>query len=387
VTEARVRLHVNTSGVGQYEYLHEVDFHHAGETLTLLTPTESAVSPAWVEGELWGPGATVAVSVDGVAGSSTRVGALRWYADDAPAGPAGVHLKAEGPTAIEAKAVQGGSALQTRSQSITWTRTDLAGKQATTSVVKLRAGSALLLTASGAAGAALEIDANGDGANEFTGEAGQAFACAYEAAGTFVAKARVAGVEVGSLTVQAVGVTVTPFKGLVNLECRKVVPVVPAGAAGSLTVEALEPAKAQVVKTEAAAATASAPAGLRVYWKPLQQTTTTLALRLGGSLGPVLGTAGTQVGTLGFITTAKLPVLKSFANKDALVAGAMRMTPLISGISVRLFLFTGGAVFEDGSIATWVPSSAFDAGGQSNYYIMTSNASKVGCHATDVVEE
>jgi len=52
-----------------------------------------------------------------------------------------------------------------------------------------------------------------------------------------------------------------------------------------------------------------------------------------------------------------------------------------------LYIFTGGAVFEDGTTEQWVNTSDFNTQGHYNYYINNSRETKVGCHATDVVED
>ncbi len=381
VTEARIRLHVNTDKVGQYWYIHEVDLHHAAETISITTPEASAVSPAWVEGEIWAPGHAIQVTAGGASASAARIGRLGWYADGPAAGPLGIELTAGTATALEVKAVKDGTVAQTCTQSLTWTPTDLTGQDSAADSLTLRAGSRLLLTASGDPGQALAIDADGDGSADYTGAAGDTLAFAYATAGTYVASATLDGAPAGSLTVHAASVAFDTAKCIKNLDNRKTIPVTPVAVADEVRVEAVDPYKVRIDKQTVT------DTGVKVFFEPRTTTSSELAARLGGLSGPILALADTEVATLKFRITKAIPIIKRFDNGDDLVAGSMKMTPKLDGLRIRLYIFTGGAVFEDGTTEQWVSSSAFSPEGYRNYYIMDSTRTKIGCHATNVVED
>jgi len=125
-------------------------------------------------------------------------------------------------------------------RTITWTPTyidDDSGQ-----AVTVRRGDSLLLTAYEEGGTTLEIDVDSDGTPEYTGDMGERFSHCYDAAGEYLATAKIDGVEVGTLTVTVIDVDLHgPIACQVGYKREKFVPIEPAAHATEVVFSALDP--------------------------------------------------------------------------------------------------------------------------------------------------
>jgi len=210
-------------------------------SVTITTPVSSITDPAWVEGDVGGDVTTLEVKVNGgTPFNAVRENPLRFYADNSST-PLGITLSDTQATLVEVTATNDNLDTNTDSQNITWTVTDLAGLFASSNSVTIRKGDSLLLTATGT-GQILKIDPENDGTFEHSGAPGDKFASPYNTAGTFIAKAEIDSVEVGSLTVHVIGVDLLlPFAGQVDFERPKNFKIFPVPQAGNVSVTARDP--------------------------------------------------------------------------------------------------------------------------------------------------
>lgn len=345
-------------------------FQGAG-TLAITTPAASKTNPAWVEGTSGSDAVSLQIAVDaGDPFDAVRLNPTKWFGDDASAGGAslGVTISASQATHVEVTATDALSNVNSVSQDITWAETDLTGKYFSTDTVKIREGDSLLLTADGT-GTALEIDGDGDGTYESSGAPGDAFPTLYGTAGTYVARAKIDGAEVGSLTVVVIGVDLHgPVACELNWQRIQDTYVTPVTEVASVAFESANPFALTASFNQ------NTTTGVRLNLKPLKMGTPQFLARL-GSGGPIFGTQEVKVFILKNLNTAIAGVAM---DENGFGEGAFRFqvvpptvianddpqTPETEGLFFD-FLVTGGflTVAENGQSSIRVPSTAQDENG------------------------
>jgi hypothetical protein len=274
---------------------------------------------------------------------------------------------------------------------LTWTATDLAQTTASENTIRIRKGDSLLLTANGT-GTALEIDADGDGAFEKSGVPGQNFPHQYTSAGTFVAKAKIDGIEAGSLTIIVIGVDLKGITGCqVNYLRAKEVLVSPATEVASVAFLPLDLALLDVsLKTTTAT-------GATLNVRAAAKGESTMSARLGQG-GPLLATEK----VLGFEMVSLNRTSTGFViGDDGYGTGVLRFqitprtvidndnpaTPEIEGLYFDLSLGGTGFFFADnGTSKIRVHSNIQDQDGIAEVAVMLSPNGTVQCHTLKAVQ-
>jgi len=359
-----------------------------GSEVQIQTGTESATSPAWVEGAR-GPDATnVQVTVDGGAAFSAVLLAKEgFYASDSQNGVPGIELDPAAPTSVT---VNGGG--QNDTKAITWTKTVLNGAAAVT----IRQGDSLLLTAGTAGtGTALTIDGDGDGTVDITGAPGDAAAFQYSTAGTYTSVAKVDGVQVGTLTVTVVGVSLPqPFVQLMNSVGLATLPVTvtPASASNQVTVTSGD------VYCLSIPINGYTETGFNMTPKPVANVTEgsqgpsdidprRVLTRLGGRNGPLLSEKTLQPVQIIYNDVVEFgrPTLLEYKDGDYLIGGSFRMEPMVADVTLEMEIFTGGNTFLDGSRKMIVNTSDFDENDSYNFYMTGPTIDIKTCHRVKLV--
>jgi hypothetical protein len=305
--------------------------YSTGAGVTARIPATSAVSPVCVEGSFWPPepAALANVTVSGPSGNAQvkGLGDAAFYAD--------VPLSASASVTVSVTRADLGTVL---SQEVTWTPTDLAQLTDSEDTTLIRKHDSLLLTASGS-GAVLTIDADGDANVDLTGVPGDQWSFTYSTPGTFVAKAFIDDVEVGSLTVKVVSATF-PLKVACQVGYTRPVNVTVNGVLDTEVL--LLPSAASDLEVSVADANAN-PVVLSV--KPFRRGTPELVARLGAADGPVIAEREVDEFTLAFSNTAFFIIDQDTRSSN--VSAAIK--PLILDLEFRFNVFASQTRFEAGA--------------------------------------
>jgi hypothetical protein len=297
--------------------------------VAITTPTTSLTSPAWVEGDCGADVTSLQVSVNGgTTFEATPETPIRWFADNAASGGAslGITLSPDSPTDVSVTARNGLNDESTDTQSIYWGTTDI---PAVPSTVTIRKGDSLLLTASGT-GDEIEIDADGDGTFELSGEPGDAFPVAYNTAGTFTAVAKIDGVELGSLFVTVVSVDIHgPIACQVGFVREKDALIAPVDSMSSVSLLASNP---KLLSAQVKEATTG---GCVLQLSALERGSMHLQARVGGDTGPLA--AATTVDS--FVLTTQGSISMFVNGNTCLARTEVLMTPYIPDVRVEFSTF------------------------------------------------
>jgi hypothetical protein len=268
-----------------------------------------------------------------------RTEAMKWFVDNSSAGGAsiGIGLSPTAATTVQMTATDGGQNQQTATQSITWTVTDLAQSPA---AVTIRKGDSLLLTATGT-GTTLTIDGNGDGTFEFSGAPGDNYACTYNTTGTITARAKIDGVQVGTLSVTIVDSTLPNcLVCAVGLSVTRLVSVAPTSQASNVTVNHCTDLTVgftnQVVS-----------GGVNVAFLATDVVPGLMFARIGGADGPVMKMGQVQPCKLIF-TGPDTPRQEVSSDGNAKFGFSLTMSPYYSGAYLKFVNGVGGNTFDNG---------------------------------------
>jgi hypothetical protein len=182
-----------------------------GTAVRLLTPLESKVSPAWVEGQVSEGAASVQFTVNGgVAVDAVRESATQWFADTASSSgaPYGIPLYGDAPAALAVTVTDSLGASETHDYQLSWAPTVLNGMDAVSDEIVIRKGDSLLFVVEEdePGGSEVVIDADGDGNADISGVSNQKFPHQYAQAGHFTVTAWLGGQVCGTLNVTVVNV-------------------------------------------------------------------------------------------------------------------------------------------------------------------------------------
>jgi hypothetical protein len=309
-------------------------FASGGALIDAATGTTSQTSPAWVEGTCGVDATSVTVTVNGGQPfDAVRRSPAGWYVDNASAGGASLGLTLSSTAATEVTVTaSNGTDENSINQSITWSSTHL---DTSPDPVKVRKGDSLLLTAS-TAGTTLEIDADGDGTTDYTGAPGDLYAYQYATAGTYTAKAKVDGVEVGTLSVTVVDVDLKgPIACEVTYQRRKGVTVVPVAQVESV---AFTPNHPELLGTSVYRTLED---GAELNVKANASCTPVLEARVGGASGAIVARQEVDEFTVDLSSKEMLVILGSTREGTA----KLTMTPHVPGLSVSFEMFASQSTF------------------------------------------
>jgi hypothetical protein len=212
----------------------------------------------------------------------------------------------------------------------------------------IRQGDSLLLTATGS-GSILTLDVNGDGAEDFTGAPGAKFAYQYSATGTFIARAKVDGAEVGSLTIKVIAVDLDgPIACEVGFKREKGVDIV-GGTVADVTFTTNDGYLLEVSVKE------PTTYGARLFLKALKRGTPVLLARLGGEAGPLLGMQ--EVDEMTMANTATVGIILNGQTNSG--TSRLTMRPYIPNLTVYFSMFTSTSTFSGGLTNVNVNTDAF----------------------------
>jgi hypothetical protein len=317
-----------------WEFLQPVD-------VNISTPATSAVSPAWVEGTVSPNVTQLNVSVNGTSTfAATQDARTKWFANNSTNSAMGVVLSATQATDVSVTGQTTTGRANTATASIVWTATDLRGKTASTDSVAIRKGDSLLLTAAGSEGEqVLTMDADGDGAYEFTGVPGDQVVSTFDTAGVVTVSAKIDGSVVGSLRVIVMSVDLHgPIACQVGYQRTKDVIVSPASEVNRLSFVPADPFYLQVSMSQ------SLGTGARINLKPLGRGRIFLQARIGGADGPIV--ARQEIDE--FTTDQPARVGAVFGLKSGVGQSRLVMRPFVPGVRFRFVMFSSGATFNGG---------------------------------------
>ena len=107
--------------------------------------------------------------------------------------------------------------------------------------------------------------------------------------------------------------------------------------------------------------------------------------RIGDGQGPIIAYKTVESFRLEFTTATRMPVVKTYGDGDVLVAGCVRIAPYIAGVNLRITLFSGGEIFENGQTQYRFSTSSMDQNHEYDYYFIKPAPGAV-CHYIEVVE-
>jgi hypothetical protein len=289
------------------------------EVLAISTPVASRTSPAWVEGTC-ADDAQLHATVGGTNLPLIRESDHTWFALGAGASsPLGIYLSPSTSRHVVLSQLSGGGT-QTVAQDITWTVTDLGNLPYGLTVLDVRVGDQLLITANGK-GTVLAIDTNFNGTiftPTLTGAPGTTFIVPFTATGTRSIHAQIDGHDVGKLTVNSVSVQLTaPIACEIDFTRTMSVPVLPANAVTDINFTANDPMHMNVTTVPSATAGSAA-----VQVKPVSRGRLYLQARLPS----------------GAVITA-IP-LDQYTIVSDLIDGFLVSPPDANGLSYGIFGFT-----------------------------------------------
>jgi len=204
-------------------------------------------------------------------------------------------------------------------------------------------------------GTEIEIDADGDGGIDFTGEPGDTCIAMYNEAKELTAEAWLNGDSVGTLLVVAFDVDLTgPIACQVGFRRQKDVTVGPAARASAVSFRALDPKLLHVSVKEPTAE------GVTLLLMPLEHGTPVVTARIGGDTGPIV--AWSEVAEFNMDTTAAYHVLVLQMGADGERSGkaTMTMDPWVAGLDVTMTMRSAAtASFEGGAMTLEFSTSDF----------------------------
>jgi hypothetical protein len=340
---------------------------------------ESVTNPAWVEQSITPAVKTVQVSVNGGAFFDTvRESSNAFYVDNASASgrALGVLLQPQAPTDLVFSAGSAGDTTRTMRQSIAWKALDL-GVQPPDASLTIRRGDCLLLTSTGA-GVPLEIDSNGDGVPEFSGQAGEKFEALYATPGAYRATALIGGRPVGTLLVRVLDVDLrAPIACSVDYTRDKTVGIAAASMPDALFFRSADSGR----MTVGVSSLTGNEAALKLC--PKVKGETALQARLGGAQGPILASAPVTGFEVRSTAETYIAPTSIFLDGSLLISPVITMDPYIPGLEFRFHIISSGTTFLDSTTDLIAPSDQFKEGRYSFSMIKTSRAI---CHSRRVYQ-
>jgi hypothetical protein len=189
----------------------------------------------------------------------------------------------------------------------------------------------------------LDIDADGDGEYEVSGDSSLKFPTRYPAAGTFVARARAGEDEVGSLTVAVVDVDLSePIACGLYFQRKKDVSIFPESARDEVAFSRNDPAILNVEYGR------DIPQGVEILIQAHQAVNTgSVQARLGGETGPII--AQRNLDAFRMINPSSAGVPKTYPDKTYVKEHICRMVPPVPGLRIRIISL--------GAMGTWLDST------------------------------
>lgn len=181
------------------------------QVFSVVTKRESAVSPAWVEGDSARTRLPLSFTVDGgVAHDALYYSDEPWYLDNASASgkPKGILLSPDRPTAVSVTSLDPNFP-GTVDVALTWTTTDITGINSAEPAFHVRKGDSLLLTAHGE-GEHLSISVNDGVERTLSGVPGEVLVVSFDQSGAFVVSAQIDGIPVGAMGIAVAAVSNAP---------------------------------------------------------------------------------------------------------------------------------------------------------------------------------
>ncbi len=325
----------------------------------------SRTSPAWLEGTVSESVPAITGAIPGHAATLTREGPRGWYLAERGVTPVGIPLSPS--KAVHVDVDDGaGAGSNHLSSDLSWTVTDLASLPYNMTVLPIRTGDSLLLTA-GAKGSRLELDTSYTGTFHavHTGIPGQTFPVPFPKAGVFDVHARIDGVDVGHLTVVAVAVNLQgPIACEVAYQRIKDVLVdpFPAGA-GYVAFTANDADWFDVSVNQAT------QDGERLNLLPFAPGCRMLEARLGDAHGPIIAQQSVDTFTLHTTAETILPIIAFFPDGSKEAQAKLTLTPLVPKLDVHMAIIVAGVTFADSTTAMNFSTNDFtkQPGGSGQY--------------------
>ncbi len=312
----------------------------SAENLLLPVATSSVVSPAHIEGS----------HVTGLPTITADTNTLTAIIIDSNRFYAGVPLSATAATALSVVYTD-----QTINQSITWTSTDI-GTVSSGEVISIRKNDSLLLTANSATiDGALEIDGDGNGSYELSGNEGDKFSQQFTTAGSFTILAKINGIVVGTLIVNVIDIDYDPYLGSIacEIDYSRIKNInITGGFNADVTFTGNDLLQ---VTNQATAAN-----GSTINLMPTAAGDTILISRIGGEFGPIISTYEIDEFDLTSQSAQYIGLVEEYPDGSMLVETNLAITPKISGLEVVLHIFVSGVTFPDATLDKTIMTDSFD---------------------------
>jgi hypothetical protein len=233
-------------------------------------------------------------------------------------------------------------------------RTDLAGKFFRSDTIRIRKGDSLLLTATGT-GTTLAMDAHGDGVYEFSGMPGDRFPALFDTPGTYAAKAKMDGVEIGSLMIHVLDADIhKPIACEVGFQREKNVVISPITQRTSVIFTTND--SYLMDESEKGAFSNTDGQGTAIYLKAKKRGTPILLARLPGVNGAMV--ACKEIDEF----TRDTPALETLIINADMQSGATKLTmrPYVPDIRWQFNMFASTSTFAGGVTSLSINTSDFN---------------------------
>ena len=109
--------------------------------------------------------------------------------------------------------------------------------------------------------------------------------------------------------------------------------------------------------------------GAQLTLLPLSMGNHAYHVRIGDDVGPIL--AQQTIAPFTLVTSAKttIPIVEEFADGSWKGEAKLTMTPLITGIDVKMRTFVSGVTFDDSTTTRTVPTTSFSPAGSPGTYL------------------
>lgn len=358
------------------------------QPLTLETPVESHVSPAWVEGLAPRREEPVAILVDGLPADVYPTGRAGWYASNARAGqPLGIILSPDQSTRLDVTSNSGDIA-----RLLTWSVTDLANLPYSLTQTTIRPGDSLLLALTCRPGETFAVDLRYDGT--FTpdwtgGEESAPRPVRFDALGAHDIRARINGAEVGRLLVTVVSADLRgPIACQVGFTRPKDIALLGLTSASVLPQPQSNDIQGFLVATKQDLSASQK----RLHLCPVRLGSPMLEMRLGDAVGPLVARQPIDEFVIQSSANRTITLIKTFPDGTRLLEAHLEMRPLVRGLDVRMRAFIAGVTFDDSLTEHAVSSDQFvempDGTGRYTYRMLIApNITVRACHTIGVWQQ
>ncbi len=358
----------------------------AARAVAITSPAETYVSPGWITGQRGARSTAVTAMVNGqpVAAQADADGSWFLTTDPAQRSAPGVPLHPGANQVVVTGTSTGGSASE--SQTVTWQTLPINDLPYGLDRIVCRVGDRILATVSGP-GAACVLTLSGPSGvvGTWTATPGQSVEIAMPATGSYTLSGQRDGHPAGSLSVVVVGVDLQgPIACEQDFQRIK-----------DVTMSVSDPSDICFTASDEGQMDVTRGSQLngvqRLNLRPKAIDTLALQARILDAHGPIVAWCPVDVFSQRTSAESTIDIIEQLPDGSLLTQAVLTMTPLVRGLDVRLSMYTGGAVFIDGSTRMDVSTGLYSPGpggvGRYTYQIIRSpRPGSALCHTTQTYQ-